>query len=345
MKLGLLAGVGGRHVNIPLDRIALAESLGFDSVWTSEAWGSDAITTATWILANSERIKVGTAIMQMPARTPALTAMTAMSLAQLSGGRFIVGLGASGPQVVEGWHGVAYGRPITRLKEYVTVMRKIFAREEPLTFDGKQYQLPFTGESATGLGRPLKSMLHCSETIPIYAASISPRGVRAAAEVADGFFPIWHDPEKFEVFKEPIEDGFSAAGNKTLADFDIAPFVTVALGDDLAHCMMPIKANLALYIGGMGAKDKNFYNDYTKRLGFEEAANTIQAHFLAGRREEAVAAVPDELVDAVHLIGPAERIRERATRWIEAAKRGEVGTMMIGATSPEAMKLIAEIIL
>ena len=345
MKLGLLAGLGGRQVSIPLDGIRFAESLGFDSVWTSEAWGSDAVTTATWILANTERIKVGTAIMQMPARSPALTAMTAMSLAQLSGGRFIVGLGASGPQVVEGWHGVAYGRPVTRLKEYIAVMRKIFAREEPVTFDGKEYQLPFTGESSTGLGRPLKSMLHCSEEIPIYAASISARGVRAAAEVADGFLPIWYDPERFEVFKEPLEEGFAAAGDKTLADFDVAPFITVSIGDDVEKCMMPIKANLALYIGGMGARDRNFYNDYAKRLGFEEAAVKIQDHFLAGRRDEAVAAVPDELVDAVHLVGPKERVRERATRWIEASKRGEVGTMMIGAASPDAMELMAELML
>lgn len=345
MKLGLLAGVGGRQVNIPLDRIQQAESLGFDSVWTSEAWGSDAVTTATWILANTQRIKVGTAIMQMPARTPALTAMTAMTLAQLSAGRFIVGLGASGPQVVEGWHGVAYGRPITRLKEYVAVMRKIFDREEPVTFDGKEYQLPFAGESATGLGRPLKSMLHCSEEIPIYSASITPRGVSAAAEVCDGFLPIWYDPEKFDVFKAPLDQGFSAAGDKSLADFDVAPFVTVALGDDVERCMMPIKANLALYIGGMGARDKNFYNDYAKALGFEAEAVAIQDHFLSGRREQAVAAVPDELVDAVHLVGPAGRIRERATRWLEASRRGEVGTMMIGANSPEALELIAKIML
>ena len=345
MKLGLLSGVGGRVVSIPLDRIKRAESLGFDSVWTSEAWGSDAVTTATWILANTDRIKAGTAIMQMPARTPAMTAMTAMSLAQLSGGRFIVGLGASGPQVVEGWHGVAYGRPITRLKEYVALMRKIFAREEPVTFDGKEYQLPFTGEAATGLGRPLRSMLHCSEEIPIYSASITPRGVAAAAEVCDGFLPIWYDPQKFSVFEDSLSQGFAAAGDKSLANFDLAPFVTVALGDDLAQCMMPIKANLALYIGGMGARDKNFYNDYAKALGFEEAAVAIQDHFLAGRRDEAVAAVPDELVDAVHLVGPEGRIRERAQRWVEAGKRGEVGTMMIGANSSKALDLIADIML
>lgn len=345
MKLGLLAGVGGREVSIPLDRIRQAESLGFDSVWTSEAWGSDAVTTATWILANTNRIKVGTAIMQMPARTPALAAMTAMTLAQLSGGRFIVGLGASGPQVVEGWHGVAYGRPITRLREYVAVMRKIFAREAPVTFDGKEYQLPFTGESATGLGRPLKSMLHYPDEIPIYSASITPRGVSAAAEVCDGFLPIWYDPDKFNVFKQPLDRGFAAAGDKSLANFDLAPFVTVSVGDDIEKCMMPIKANLALYIGGMGARDKNFYNDYAKALGFEEAAVTIQDHFLSGRREQAVAAVPDELVDAVHLVGPKERVRDRAARWIEASKRGEVGTMMIGAGSSEALELIAEIML
>ncbi len=345
MKLGMLAGAGGRVVNIPMDRIKHAESLGFDSVWTSEAWGSDAVTTATWILANTNRIKAGTAIMQMPARTPAMTAMTAMSLAQLSGGRFIVGLGASGPQVVEGWHGVAYGRPITRLKEYVAVMRKIFAREEPVTFEGKEYQLPFTGDSATGLGRPLRSMLHCSEEIPIYSASITPRGVAAAAEVCDGFLPIWYDPEQFGVFEDPLNQGFAAAGDKSLANFDLAPFVTVALGDDMAEAMLPIKSNLALYIGGMGARDKNFYNDYAKALGFEEAAVTIQNHFLAGRRNEAAAAVPDELVDAVHLVGPEGRIREHAARWVEAGKRGEVGTMMIGANSNAALELIAEIML
>jgi len=345
MKLGMLAGAGGRVVNIPMDRIKHAESLGFDSVWTSESWGSDAVTTATWILANTTRIKAGTAIMQMPARTPAMTAMTAMSLAQLSQGRFIVGLGASGPQVVEGWHGVAYGRPITRLKEYVAVMQKIFAREEPVTFAGKEYQLPFTGDAATGLGRPLRSILHCSEKIPIYSASITPRGVTAAAEVCDGFLPIWYDPEKFGVFEDSLNQGFAAAGDKSLASFDVAPFVTVALGDDIAQSMLPIKSNLALYIGGMGARDKNFYNDYAKALGFEEAAATIQDHFLAGRRDEAVAAVPDALVDAVHLVGPETRIRERAVRWVEAGKRGEVGTMMIGANSNQALELIAEIML
>jgi F420-dependent oxidoreductase-like protein len=345
MKLGLIAGYSGRKMNIPMDFIKRAESLGYDSVWTSEAYGSDAVTPAAWILANTDTIKVGTAIMQMPARTPAMTAMTAMSLADLSGGRFIVGLGASGPQVIEGWHGVAYGRPVTRLKEYIEIMRKVFAREEALHYEGKEYQIPYTGERATGLGKPLKSILHCSEDIPIYAATLTPAGVQAAAEVADGFFPVWMDPEQYSVFEEPINKGFAAAGDKSLLDFDVAPFVTAVMGDDVEQCMMPIRGNMALYIGGMGARGKNFYNDYAKRLGFEEDAIKIQDLFLEGRKDEAMAAVPAELIDACHLVGPADRIKDRLQRWVEAGKQGHVSSMLIGSSQPEALELIAGVIL
>jgi F420-dependent oxidoreductase-like protein len=207
MKLGMLVGYSGRKMNLPMEAILHAEGLGYDSVWTSEAYGSDAVTPAAWILANTKRIKVGTAIMQMPGRTPAMAAMTAMSLAQLSGNRFIVGVGASGPQVVEGWHGVPYGRPVTRLKEYVAIMKRIFAREGELSFNGKEYQIPYAGPGATGLGKPLKSILHCEQPIPIYAATITPAGVAAAAEVADGFFPVWMDPEQYSVFAGSIEKG------------------------------------------------------------------------------------------------------------------------------------------
>ena len=345
MKLGLIAGYSGRKMNIPMDFIKQAESLGYDSVWTSEAYGSDAVTPAAWILANTDTIKVGTAIMQMPARTPAMTAMTAMSLADLSGGRFIVGLGASGPQVIEGWHGVAYGRPVTRLKEYIEIMRKVFAREEALHYEGKEYQIPYAGERATGLGKPLKSILHCSEDIPIYAATLTPAGVQAAAEVADGFFPVWMDPEQYSVFEEPINKGFAAAGDKSLLDFDVAPFVTAVMGDDVEQCMMPIRGNMALYIGGMGARGKNFYNDYAKRLGFEEDAIKIQDLFLEGRKDEAMAAVPAELIDACHLVGPADRIKDRLQRWIDAGKQGHVSSMLIGSSQPEALELIAGIVL
>ncbi len=345
MKLGLIAGYSGRKMNIPMEFIKQAESLGYDSVWTSEAYGSDAVTPAAWILANTDTIKVGTAIMQMPARTPAMTAMTAMSLADLSGGRFIVGLGASGPQVVEGWHGVSYGRPVTRLKEYIEIMRQVFAREGPLHYEGKEYQIPYVGEKATGLGKPLKSILHCTEDIPIYAATLTPAGVQAAAQVADGFFPVWMDPEQYHVFEEPINAGFAAAGDKSLLDFDVAPFVTAVLGDDVEQCMMPIRGNMALYIGGMGARGKNFYNDYATRLGFGEEAIKIQDLFLEGRKDEAMAAVPAELIDACHLVGPADRIKDRLQRWADAGKQGHVSSMLIGTSQPEVLELIAGAVL
>lgn len=346
MKLGLIAGYSGARMSIPIDAIKHAENLGYESVWTAEAYGSDAVTPAAWILAQTEKIKAGTAIMQMPARTPAMAAMTAMSLAELSGGRFICGLGASGPQVVEGWHGVPYGKPVTRLKEYIQIMKKIFAREAPATFDGKMYQLPYTGEGATGLGKPLKSIMHLHEEVPIYAATITPAGVAAAAEVADGFFPVWMDPEQYAVFDEPIQKGFAAAGNnKDLTQFDIAPFVTVIMGDDVEKCMMPIRGNMALYIGGMGARDKNFYNDYAKRLGFEEAAVKIQDLYLAGKKDEAMAAVPAELIDACHLVGPADRIKDRLQRWIDAGNKGQVSSMLLGCQDPKALALVAETVL
>ena len=212
MKLGLISGYSGRKMSIPIDAIKHAENLGYESIWTAEAYGSDAVTPAAWILAQTTKIKAGTAIMQMPARTPAMAAMTAMSLSELSGGRFICGVGASGPQVVEGWHGVPYGKPVTRLKEYIQIMKQIFARQGPVTFEGQVYQLPYTGEGATGLGKPLKSILQATEAIPIFAATITPAGVAAAAEVADGFFPVWMDPEQYNVFEGPIKKGFAAAG-------------------------------------------------------------------------------------------------------------------------------------
>ncbi|NJN51088.1 MAG: LLM class F420-dependent oxidoreductase [Gammaproteobacteria bacterium] len=342
MKLGLITGYSGRGMGLPIDLIKQAEKLGYESVWTSEAYGSDAVTPAAWILANTTKIKVGTAIMQMPARTPAMTAMTAMTLAQLSGNRFIVGLGASGPQVVEGWHGVRYGRPVTRLKEYIEIMRKIFAREGALTYEGKEYQVPYQGEGATGLGKPLKSILHCEERIPIYAATLTPAGVEAAAEVADGFFPVWMDPEQYSVFKAPIDKGFSKAKDKSLAEFDVAPFVTAIMGDDVKQCMMPVRGNMALYIGGMGARGKNFYNDYATRLGFGEEAIKIQDLFLSGRKDEAMAAVPEELIDACHLLGPADRIKQRLARWKKAGASGQVGSMLIGSGQPQVLELVAK---
>ncbi|MCP5041761.1 MAG: LLM class F420-dependent oxidoreductase [bacterium] len=342
MKLGLLVGYSPATMSIPMDMIKQAESLGFTSAWTAEAWGSDAVSPAAWILAQTEKINVGTAIMQMPGRTPAMAAMTAMTLYALSGGRFIMGLGPSGPQVVEGWHGVAYGRPLTRTREYISIIRKILAREERVTHEGFHYQMPYKGEGATGLGKPLKSILHGDPALKIMTAAISPNGLKCAAEVADGVFPIWMNPERYDVFEKSLAEGFEkAGGGKSLADFDIAPFVTCIMSDDIEKCRMPIKNNMALYIGGMGARGKNFYNDYAKRLGYEEAAVKIQDLFLDGKKAEAAAAVPDALVDDVALVGPEARIRDRLQLWKEAGEKGHVGSMLIGGGGP-ALSVLAE---
>ena len=342
MKLGFLLGYSGKHIHIPMELIQQAESMGYDSVWTAEAYGNDSVTSAAYVLAQTSKIRVGTAIMQMPARTPAMCAMTAMSLDQLSGGRFIVGLGASGPQVVEGWHGVPYGKPVTRTKEYIQIMRKIFKREGPVEFDGQMYQMPNQSEGTTGLGKPLKSILAAASDIPIYTASITPAGLRCAGEVADGVFPVWMDPNKYDVLGESIERGFEKAGNgKSLKDFDVAPFVTVAMNDDLDAAYDALRPWLALYIGGMGAKNKNFYHDYATRLGYGDAADQIQELYLSGKKSEAEALVPNELLDEVSLIGPRERIIERLGPWKEAGKRGEVGSMLLGVQDPVVLELLA----
>jgi F420-dependent oxidoreductase-like protein len=343
MKLGLNAGYSGKNIEIPWSLIKKAESLGYDSVWTAEAYGSDAVTPAAYLLAGTERIKVGTAIMQMPARTPACTAMTAMTLNQLSKGRFLLGLGPSGPQVIEGWHGVAYGKPLLRTREYVSIVRKIFAREEALTHHGEHYQIPYYGEDATGLAKPLKSILAPDPSIPIFTASIAPAGVETSAEVADGVIPVWMNPERFDLLRAPLEKGFAKAGNgKSLANFEVAPFVAVAMGDDVEQCRNQLKPGLGLYIGGMGARDKNFYNDYAKRLGYEAEARKIQDLYLSGKQGDAVAAVPDRLIDEVALVGPKARIKDRLQAWIEAGKKRQVGTMVLGCRQPEALEFIAE---
>ncbi|MFV0278800.1 MAG: LLM class F420-dependent oxidoreductase [Parahaliea sp.] len=343
MKLGLLLGYSGKQIEMPMELVLQAEAMGFDSVWTAEAYGNDAVTSAAWMLAKTRKIRVGTAIMQMPARTPAMCAMTAMSLDQLSGGRFIVGLGASGPQVVEGWHGVPYGKPVTRTREYIQIMRAIMGREGPVAFDGEIYQLPNTGPGTTGLGKPLKSILDASPNIPIYTASITPAGLRCAGEIADGVFPVWMDPNKFDVLGEYLQQGFDKAGNgKNLDAFDVAPFVSVAVNEDLNAAFDALRPWLALYIGGMGARGKNFYNDYATRLGYGDEAAKIQELYLSGKKTEAEAAVPQQLIDEVALVGPKERIAERLVSWKEAGKRGEVGTILLGLHDPAVLEIFAK---
>ena len=343
MKLGLVIGYSKSELKLPMDEILEAEQLGFDSVWSAEAYGSDALTPAAWILARTTKIRAGTAIMQAPARTPTSTAMSAMTLQGLSGGRCILGLGPSGPQVVEGWYGTSYARPLTRMREYIDIVRQVIMREAPVQYDGYHYQLPYRGEDSTGLGKPLKSILHGDPAMKIYTAAITTGGIRLAAELADGFFPVWMNPDRYDLFAPAIRAGLVAAGNgKTEEDFDVAPFVRVCLGDDLEACRRPVKQELALYIGGMGARDKNFYNDYARQLGYEDDAVKIQDLFLSGRKPEAVAAVPDALVDDVALVGPPDRIRDRLARWKEAGEKGHVGSLLASGASIEALRLLAE---
>jgi F420-dependent oxidoreductase-like protein len=347
MKLGMVLGYSGADMASPMERVLEAERLGFDSVWTSEAYGSDAVSPAAWVLARTTRIKAGTAIMQMPARTPAMAAMTAMTLDALSGGRFVLGIGPSGPQVVEGWHGVAYGKSLVRTREYIEIVRRIFERKEPLTYAGEHYNIPYAGSDATGLGKPLKSIMHGNPNIKIYTATIAPASIRNSAEVADGMFPIFMNPERFELFEPHLNAGFARSRNeKSLADYDICPFVPVSMGDDIEAARAPIKQELALYIGGMGARDKNFYNDYAKRLGYESEAIRIQDAFLDGRKTEAAAAVPDALIDEIALVGSAARIRDRLQAWKHAGKQHHVDSILLrGNITIEALRMIAEAVL
>jgi F420-dependent oxidoreductase-like protein len=346
MKLGLMLGYSGARYKLPMDLILEAEQLGYDSVWTAEAYGSDAVTPVAYVLARTTRIKAGTAIMQLAGRTPAMTAMTAMTLDHLSGGRFILGVGPSGPQVVEGWHGELYGKPLTRQREYISIIRQILAREEPVVHQGEHYHVPNTGPGSTGLGKPLKSILHGNAALPIYTGAVTTSGVQLAAEVADGTFVVWMNPLRPDIFAPALEAGFAkAGGGKSAKNFDLAPFVRIAMGDDLNACRQVIKDFLALYIGGMGARGKNFYNDYACRLGYADAAVKIQDLYLAGRKPEAIAAVPDALVDECSLVGPAARIREQLKTWKKAGEAGHLGTMIVTGTDAAALRLVAEEIL
>jgi F420-dependent oxidoreductase-like protein len=339
MRFGLNAGYSGARMSINMELVKEADKLGFHSVWAAEAYGSDAVTPVAWIAGQTQKIHIGTAIMQMPARTPAMTAMTATTLDQLSGGRFLLGLGVSGPQVVEGWHGVPYGKPLGRTREYVDIVRKIWAREQPLEHQGAHYQIPYRGPGATGLGKPLKSILH-GRQIPIYLASIGPKAVELAAEIGDGWMPIWYSPYRTQVYRDALNAGFTKAGHgKGLHNFDVAPAVTVVLGDDVSGCLSFIKPFLALYIGGMGARGKNFYNDLACRYGFEDAAKKIQDLYLSGKKDEAAAAVPDELADEVALVGPKERIRDRLAAWRESG----CTTLICALMQVEALRVLAEI--
>ncbi len=343
MQLGLMIGYSGAKVALPIEVVQEADRLGYYAVWTAEAYGSDAVTPLAWLGALTKQIHLGTAIMQMPARTPAMTAMTAMTLDQLSGGRMLLGVGLSGPQVVEGWHGQPYGRPLGRTREYIDIMRTILARQEALVYNGTHYQIPYQGADATGLGKPLKSILHGRPAMPIYLAAIGPQNVALAAEIADGWLPIFFAPAHYHaVFAPSLDAGFAkAAGGTGMTNFAIAPTVPVALGPDLTACRNAIKPHLALYIGGMGAKGKNFYADLISRYGYADAAEQIQLLYLQGKKLEAAMAVPDALVDDVALCGPKERIAEQLALW----RTVPLTTLNLMTTDLTTVRTLAELVL
>ena len=342
MRLGIMIGYSGAQIALPVDAVQEADRLGYYAVWTAEAYGSDAVTPLAWLGALTKQIRLGTAIMQMPARTPAMTAMTAITLDQLSGGRMLLGLGLSGPQVVEGWHGQPYGKPLGKTREYVAIVRAILERQEPVAHHGDHYQIPYRGADATGLGKPLKSIIHGRADLPIYLAAIGPKNVELAAEIADGWLPIFFSPRHYEtVFAASVSAGSAkASGAKSAAIFDIAPAVPVAMGDDVAACRNAIKPHLALYIGGMGARGKNFYYDLVSRYGYDGAAETIQSYYLQGKRREAAMAVPDALVDDVALCGPKARIAERLALWRSAP----ITTLNLMTTDLQTMRTLAELV-
>jgi len=336
VKLGLSLGYAPPGTN-PADLFPLveqAEGLGFDSVWVAEAWGTDAVSVLGWLAAKTEKIKLGSAIMQIPGRTPANAAMTAATLDLLSNGRFLLGLGTSGPQVVEGWHGQPWGKPLGKTREYVEIVRAAL-RRDVVEHDGEHYTIPWDGPGATGLGKPLKLMLRpLRAEIPIYLAALGPKNVALAAEIADGWLPIFVAPEHFDAAFGP---SLAAAP----PNFEIAATASVFVGDDVPALLDALRPYVALYVGGMGAKGRNFYNSLVRRYGWEEEAERIQELYLGGKQREAIAAVPDELVDAVSLIGPKERIAERLEAWRETP----VTTLVLGTTQPEALQTLAELVL
>ncbi len=338
MKLGLGIGYSGGEMRLPIEKVQLAERLGYDSVWTAEAYGSDADSPLAYLAAKTERIKLGTAVIQLAGRTPANAAMTIATIDALAGGnRVICGLGVSGPQIVEGWYGEPWGRPYYRIKDYVTIMKKILRREEPVVHEGKEISLPYIGEGALGVGKPLKSILHMNPDIPIWLGTGMESTVRLTAEIADGWLPLGLVPETVKNFQPWIDEGLAKAG-KDASQFDAQAGGAVVVTDDVQSALDRLKPGIALYVGGMGHKNKNFHKEMMIRRGFGDAAERIQELYLAKRKQEAIEAVPDEFVDQGNLVGDKERIKKRFRDWEDS---GITGFTVNG--NEEAIRLMAEL--
>ncbi len=326
MKLGLHAGYWGLGIT-PDDQLRMAiaaEELGYDSVWAAEAYGNDTATVLAWFASNTERIKIGSAIFQIPGRTPAMTAMTAATLDNISNGRMLLGLGVSGPQVSEGWHGVPFRKPLARTREYVEIIRKALARER-VEYEGEFFTLPLPD----GPGKPLKMIIETvQERIPLYIAAIGPRNSELTAEIAEGWLPTIFAPDHIDTYTPSLEAG-AAKGNRSLDDFDIAPMTSLCIDEDHDRARDLMRPFLALYIGGMGSREKNFYNQLVTRYGYAEEAKVIQDLYLEKRHDEAMAEIPTELIDKVALCGPKQHIKERLRVYRDAG----VGTLMVTPVS------------
>jgi F420-dependent oxidoreductase-like protein len=341
MKLGLNTGYWSSGPPPGIEAmIEKAEDLGYDSMWAAEAYGSDVITPLAWWGSKTRKIKLGTSIAQISARQPTALAMAAMTLDHLSEGRVILGIGASGPQVVEGWYGQPYPKPLERTKEYVQILRKVFAREEPVTFQGKHFQLPYPG--GMNLGKPLKSTLHpFRKDIPVYLAAEGPKNVALAAEIADGWLPLFFTPKMDKFYRDQLSEGFSRPGAQSTPDnFEVASMVTIIPTDDMESGANFIRPMLALYMGGMGARGANFHHDVFIRMGWEGVAKHVQDLYLEGKKGEAAAAIPLELVQDVALIGPMGKIKDELPEW----KKTCLTTMLI-AGPPQVVEVAADLVL
>lgn len=341
MKLGLSLGYSGARLELPLDLIRLAERLGYDSVWTAEAYGSDAVTPLAFIAARTERIRLGTGIMQLAGRTPAMCAMQAQTVDALAGGgRFIAGLGVSGPQIVEGWYGEPWGKPYWRLRDYISIMRQVFERDAPVSHDGREISLPYRGPGATGLGKPLRSILHTNRALPIWLGSGSEATVKLTGELCDGWLPMHFVPGRMEHYRPWVEEGFRrAGGGKGWEGFEVQVPVSVRITDDVGKALAVQKPSIALYVGGMGHSTLNFHNQHMRQMGYEDEAEQIQQLYLAGRKDEAIAAVPDDYVDQRCLVGSPERIRERYGAWATSGATG----LTVSTDQAEAVELMADL--
>jgi F420-dependent oxidoreductase-like protein len=341
MKLGLSAGYwsSGPPAGVE-EQIAAAEDLGFDSMWTAEAYGSDALTPLAWWGAKTKKLRLGTSIAQISARTPAAMAMAAMTMDHLSNGRFILGVGASGPQVVEGWYGQPYPRPLERTREYIEIIRRIVAREAPVEYSGHHYQMPYHG--GMNLGKPLKSTVHPLRTeIPIFLAAEGPKNVALAAEVADGWLPLFFSPKSDKFYRDALAEGFKKETARRKPDeFEVAAIVPVIVNDDVEAAADMVRPMLALYAGGMGARNANFHFDVLARLGYEEVCSRVQDLYLAGKKREAMAAIPTAMVEDTALVGPIEKIRDDLAKW-----RGTALTTMLVGGPPPLLETIARAVL